>query len=97
MVSLQDWPAHLCMLILLTGNLIRYGKLLFPSHSRPRAALLLPLCWVVSLVVVLPCLPHIQYKTLHLPGPRITGGQLCLHEEDDYGQGRLVRGTFLLL
>ena len=85
------------MLILLTGNLIRYGKLLFPSHSRPRAALLLPLCWVVSLVVVLPCLPYIRYKTLHLPGPRITGGQLCLHEEDDYGQGRLVRGTFLLL
>ena len=76
MFPVQDWPPHLLMLILLTGNLIRYGKLLFPSHSRPTAALLLPLCWLVSLLLVLPYLPHIQYRQLQLPG-----GSLALEQQ----------------
>ena len=93
----QDLPSHLCLLTLFTGNLIRYGKLLFPQHSRPTPALLLPLCWLVSLLLALPCLPHIQWRLLAAQGPRLVGGQLCLYQEDEYSQGRMVRGTFLLL
>ena len=85
------------MLTLFTANLIRYGKLLFPSHSRPTPALLLPLCWLVSLLLVLPYLPHIHWRLLAAPGPRVVGGQLCVAQEEDFPQARMVRGTFLLL
>ena len=30
----------------------RYGKLLFPTHSRPSPGILLPLVWTVSLLLV---------------------------------------------
>ena len=47
--------------------------------------------------MALPCLPHIQWRLLAAQGPRLVGGQLCLYQEDEYSQGRMVRGTFLLL
>ena len=45
-------------------HIFRYGKLLFPTHSRPTAGLLLPLVWVVSLLLVLPYTSHIRHEHL---------------------------------
>ena len=45
-------------------HIVRYGKLLFPTHSRPTAGLLLPLVWVVSLLLVLPYTSHIRHEHL---------------------------------
>ena len=91
----QDLPAHIYMLSMFVANLVRYSNLLFPANSRPTLSLLLPLCWLVSLLLVLPYLPNIQHYDLQNVS-KCNGGQLCALEEDE-ARGKLVRGTFLLL
>ena len=91
----QDLPAHIYMLSMFVANLVRYSNLLFPANSRPTMSLLLPLCWLVSLLLVLPYLPNIQHYELQNVS-KCNGGQLCALEEDE-ARGKLVRGTFLLL
>ena len=74
---------------------------MFPTHSRPTASVLLPLCWLVSLVLVTPYVLHTSFTqypgTRLVHGTRYDGGQVCLYQDEDYVQGRMVRGTFLLL
>ena len=94
--NFQDLPSHISLLSIFVLNLIRYGKLLFPASSRPTPSLLLPLCWVVGLLLVLPYLPNIRHYHLQATGPMFIGGQLCLIDEEER-RGRMLRGTFILL
>ena len=55
---------HIYLIIYHIYHIFRYGKLLFPTHSRPTAGLLLPLVWVVSLLLVLPYTSHIRHEHL---------------------------------
>jgi len=93
---IQDLPSHISMLSIFVANLIRYGKLLFPASSRPTPSFLLPLCWVVGFLLVLPYLPNIRHYHMRANGPMFKGGQLCMVEEEER-RGRMMRGTFILL
>ena len=61
MYSFMQFLYHTYLIIY---HIFRYGKLLFPTHSRPTAGLLLPLVWVVSLLLVLPYTSHIRHEHL---------------------------------